>query len=204
MIEELRTLLAHLTARDELGRIGADVALFGEDVGLDSLTGMRLLQEVKDRYGVDVAAEDLNLDALASLGALAAFITIHRPDPMAGLSIMREIEAYTPKTLYLVDATYTDAPLLSDIDGLTRAARAAVDSAGGHVLSDNHVVFPNGAITLIMILAESHLSVHTWPEESRVAIDLFSCGMIDGRAVITELSAALAIPDPDIRAIDRG
>jgi acyl carrier protein len=43
-------------------------------VGLDSLTGTLLLREVRRRYGVDVAAEDLNLDALATLATLAAFI----------------------------------------------------------------------------------------------------------------------------------
>jgi len=48
--------------------------LFGDGVGLDSLTGTLLLREVHRRFGVDVAAEDLNLDALATLGALAAFI----------------------------------------------------------------------------------------------------------------------------------
>ena len=53
--------------------------LFGDGVGLDSLTGTLLLREVHRRFGVDVAAEDLNLDALATLGTLAAFITEHAP-----------------------------------------------------------------------------------------------------------------------------
>ena len=44
-------------------------------MGLDSLTGTLLLREVHRRFGVDVAAEDLNLDALATLGTLAAFIS---------------------------------------------------------------------------------------------------------------------------------
>ena len=48
--------------------------LFGAGVGLDSLTGTLLLREVHRRFGVDVADEDLNLDALATLGTLAAFI----------------------------------------------------------------------------------------------------------------------------------
>ena len=43
-------------------------------MGLDSLTGTLLLREVRHRYGVDVAGEDLNLDALASLATLADFI----------------------------------------------------------------------------------------------------------------------------------
>ena len=54
------------------GRGGAGAAEPG--AGLDSLSGVMLLREVHERFGVDVAAEDLNFDALATLGTLAAFI----------------------------------------------------------------------------------------------------------------------------------
>jgi acyl carrier protein len=74
VVGELREILAQATGREEL--LGADdqTPLFGAGVGLDSLSGVMLLREVHRRFGVDVAAEDLNLDALATLGTLAAFI----------------------------------------------------------------------------------------------------------------------------------
>jgi acyl carrier protein len=72
---ELRTMLADLTGRPEVAHIGPDTVLFGEGVGLDSLAGTMLLRQIERRYGVDVAAEDLNLDALETLGTLASFIT---------------------------------------------------------------------------------------------------------------------------------
>ena len=72
--DEIRGLLASLTGRAELASIPADAPLFGDAVGLDSLTGTLLLREIHRRYGVDVAAEDLNLDALATLGTLASFV----------------------------------------------------------------------------------------------------------------------------------
>lgn len=71
---ELRQMLAAITGRDDLLDIPAQTPLFGEGVGLDSLAGTLLLRQVHRRYGVDVAAEDLNLDALETLGTLAAFI----------------------------------------------------------------------------------------------------------------------------------
>jgi acyl carrier protein len=71
---ELRAILAEVTGRDELRDIPADTPLFGAGVGLDSLAGTLLLRQVKRRYGVDIAAEDLNLDALATLGTLADFV----------------------------------------------------------------------------------------------------------------------------------
>lgn len=72
---ELRELLAEVTGRAELRDIPATTLLLGGGVGLDSLGGTLLLRQVQRRYGVDVAAEDLNLDALETLGTLAAFIT---------------------------------------------------------------------------------------------------------------------------------
>jgi FkbH-like protein len=74
VIGELRQVLARITGRDELAALPAGTPLFGDAVALDSLTGTLLLREVQRRFGVDVAGTDLNLDALATLGTLAAFI----------------------------------------------------------------------------------------------------------------------------------
>jgi methoxymalonate biosynthesis protein len=74
VIAELRQMLARITGRDELAGLPAGTPLFGDAVALDSLTGTLLLREVQRRFGVDVAGTDLNLDALATLGTLAAFI----------------------------------------------------------------------------------------------------------------------------------
>jgi acyl carrier protein len=72
--DELRQLLASATGRPELAAVTPDTPLFGGGVGLDSLTGTLLLRQVRQRFGVDVAAEDLNLDALATLGTLTTFV----------------------------------------------------------------------------------------------------------------------------------
>ncbi len=72
--DEIRRILAVATGRPEMLDIPADMPLFGQAVALDSLTGTLLLREIRQRFGVDVAADDLNLDALATLGTLAAFV----------------------------------------------------------------------------------------------------------------------------------
>ncbi len=74
VLSQLRSILAGVTARPEVAAIAPETALFGPEVGLDSLTGTLLLVEVQQRFGVDVAAEDLNLDSLATLATLADFI----------------------------------------------------------------------------------------------------------------------------------
>jgi acyl carrier protein len=78
VLEEIREILADVTGRDELREIPAGTALFGSGAGLDSLTGALLLREVRRRLGVDVAAEDLSLESLASAGTLAAFVAARR------------------------------------------------------------------------------------------------------------------------------
>ena len=75
---EIRDILASATGRAELASLPAGVPLFGGAVALDSFTGTLLLREVHRRFGVDVAAEDLNLDALATLGTLASFVARRR------------------------------------------------------------------------------------------------------------------------------
>ena len=79
VVAELREILARATGRAELLGLSEQTPLFGAGVGLDSLTGTLLLREVHRRFSVDVAAEDLNLDALATLDTLATFITEHAP-----------------------------------------------------------------------------------------------------------------------------
>jgi S-adenosylmethionine decarboxylase len=113
-------------------------------------------------------------------------------------------EALTPKLLYAVDARLTRSSPVTDIGRLTSLTAAAVTAANGHVLDTSHVIFPNGAITLVLILAESHLSVHTWPEEDLIAIDLFSCGAIDGEAVISGLIRSLRLKAVSVRTLRRG
>ena len=117
---------------------------------------------------------------------------------------LRRQEAQAPKLLYAVDAGLTRSSPVADITRLTSLTAAAVAAGNGHVLDTSHVIFPNGAITLVLILAESHLSIHTWPEEDLIAIDLFSCGGIDGDAVISGLVRSLRLEGVSVRKLDRG
>lgn len=71
---EIRDILAELTGQRLAPDIAPDTPLLRDGVGLDSLGATLLLRRVLDRFGVDVADEDLNLDSLASIGTLANFV----------------------------------------------------------------------------------------------------------------------------------
>jgi S-adenosylmethionine decarboxylase len=117
---------------------------------------------------------------------------------------LRRQEARTPKMLYAVDATVTPSSPVADVTKLSEVATEAVRAGNGHVLEVSHVAFPNGAVTLVLILAESHLSIHTWPEEDLIAIDLFSCGAIDGEAVVARLVRSLQLANVTVQPVQRG
>jgi len=125
-------------------------------------------------------------------------------EPASRYTELRRQEAASPKALFAVDAVCGPDSAVHDLTELTAVAVAAVVAGAGHVLDASQVIFPNGAITLVLILAESHLSIHTWPEEDLIAIDLFSCGAIDGRAVIDELTGSLQLTEVTIRDVPRG
>jgi len=79
--DTLRRLLVSITGRAELAGLPLDAPLLRDGAGLDSLSGTLLLAEIRRRLGVDVAAEDLNLDCLATLRTLAEFVAARAAQP---------------------------------------------------------------------------------------------------------------------------
>lgn len=71
---EVRQILAELTGQPLPLTAPLGTPLLREGIGLDSLGATLLLSRVRDKFGVDVADEDLNLDSLASIGTLAGFV----------------------------------------------------------------------------------------------------------------------------------
>lgn len=66
---------------------------------------------------------------------------------------------------------------LDDVDVVEEALRKAAKLAGATLLNvDLHRFTPSGGITGVAVLAESHISIHTWPECAYAAIDVFMCG----------------------------
>ena len=69
---------------------------------------------------------------------------------------------------------------LTDVDAIEAILREAVAAAGANLLRiDLHSFASSGGVTGVAILAESHMSIHTWPETGYVAIDIFVCGACD-------------------------
>lgn len=70
-----------------------------------------------------------------------------------------------------------DARYLDDLGRMEATMREAVDVCGATLLHIHlHHFTPGNGISGVAVLAESHISVHTWPERSFAAFDIFMCG----------------------------
>lgn len=86
-----------------------------------------------------------------------------------------------------------DASHLDDLTIVTEALRGAVIAAKATLLKlDLHCFSPSGGITGVAVLAESHISIHTWPERAFAAIDVFMCGNADPHQAIQVLRNTFA------------
>lgn len=94
---------------------------------------------------------------------------------------------------------------LRDIDIIESAMREAAKRSGA-VLLDVHLhrFADNQGITGVALLAESHISVHTWPEHGYAAFDVFVCGDVQAKKAVDHLTAVFAPTRFDIKELDRG
>ena len=76
----------------------------------------------------------------------------------------------------LAELTDVDAQLLNDEPFLRTMLRQALTRAGATICDVvSHRFAPQG-VTVLALLAESHASVHTYPEIGAVFVDVFTCG----------------------------
>lgn len=71
----------------------------------------------------------------------------------------------------LWDAENLDRPDIGE-----EALIATVHATGGTLLDTRVIPFPNGGYSGVCIIAESHVTIHTWPEYRYAAVDMFTCG----------------------------
>ncbi len=98
-----------------------------------------------------------------------------------------------------------DAANLDDTDYCGQALRDAAEAAGATVLHAHmHHFIQGGGVSGFVLLAESHISIHTWPERAFVALDIFMCGACDPYAAVPILKKAFASPNIHLSEIKRG
>jgi len=84
---------------------------------------------------------------------------------------------------------------LDDIGHIDATLRRCVDASGATLLHIHlHRFEPSGGVSGVAVLAESHISIHSWPEHGYAALDVFMCGDTNPEASIDVMREAF-LPD---------
>lgn len=82
-----------------------------------------------------------------------------------------------PHGRHLLADLYGCAARLDDVAMIDGALRAAVEAARATLIDVRlHHFGPEQGVTGVALLAESHISIHSWPEDGYAALDFFLCG----------------------------
>ena len=105
---------------------------------------------------------------------------------------------------FLLELYRCDCEKLNDESFLRCTLNRAAKLANATVLNLMSYKFEPQGITAIALLAESHISIHTWPESNYSAVDIFTCG----QNMMPELASqyfieALKVKEHSLRVIDR-
>lgn len=108
------------------------------------------------------------------------------PPDTAGDYLVRTDGAVHAGTHLLVD--FWDSDHLDDIAVAEGALREAARACNATLLHIHvHPFARNGGVSGVAVLAESHISIHTWPEIGYAAFDVFMCGQCDPRNAVPVL-----------------
>lgn len=79
-------------------------------------------------------------------------------------------------THLLLELKDCDAASLNDVEYVRKSLMHAAESVGATIVGETFHEFSPYGVTGVVAIAESHLSIHTWPEHGYAAVDVFTCG----------------------------
>ena len=105
----------------------------------------------------------------------------------------------------LVELHGCKAELLNDPTALKQLLLEAVRRGQGTIVTDVFHTFNPHGVSGVIVIAESHVAIHTWPEHGYAAVDIFSCGTKLAHGVIRDwIAAGMGASDVESRELTRG
>lgn len=105
----------------------------------------------------------------------------------------------------IADLRGVAADLLADPEAIRKLLVDAATASGATVLTSNmHHFGPGQGVTGVVLLAESHMSIHTWPEHGYAALDIFVCGECEPRRALERVLEAFGQCECIDKVIVRG
>jgi len=108
-------------------------------------------------------------------------------------------------THLLVDLWSGNGEKMNNLEYLKRTMSGAAQVSGATVLKTVFQDFNPHGVSGVVVIAESHLTIHTWPEHGYAAVDIFTCGAkVDPWKAARFLKEELEAADMEIRDFQRG
>lgn len=105
----------------------------------------------------------------------------------------------------LFDLHDCDVSRLGDCKTVRAALLEAVRQSGGTIVAEVFHQFSPHGVSGVVVIAESHLTIHTWPERAFAAVDLFTCSAtLDHTLVGRHVAAALGSARVERKTFARG
>ena len=105
----------------------------------------------------------------------------------------------------IIEFFQCDRSILNELKTLENHLLAAVELSGATVIQPCFHQFSPHGITGVVVVAESHFAVHTWPEYGYCALDIFTCGdNVDGRKALNYLKENLRAANTSVMEVKRG
>lgn len=77
---------------------------------------------------------------------------------------------------YIVEASGCDPKVISSVEKVQQILVKAAEISGATVWSVSFSKFPPSGVSGVVVISESHISTHTWPEYAYGALDFYTCG----------------------------
>lgn len=108
-------------------------------------------------------------------------------------------------TQILLELVGAPHDLLDDVDFVREAMTDAARRAGLTVVGELFHRFNPQGVSGVVVIAESHIAIHTWPERGYASIDLYTCGEVDGGKLAADfLTEAFQAAHCSRRVLRRG
>lgn len=104
----------------------------------------------------------------------------------------------------LVEFTGCEAAALADLQLVTNAMLQAAEASGATIVTHSFHHFSPYGVSGAVIIAESHLAIHTWPEHGFAAVDFFTCGKVDMDCGLSVLKRAFGARAETRLELERG
>lgn len=105
----------------------------------------------------------------------------------------------------LLEMHECDPVRLRDTEALRPLVLEAIRASGGTVVTEIFHNFSPHGVSGVVVIAESHVAIHTWPEHGYAAVDIFSCSAkLDHQRIGELIAEAVASQRRSVRTVPRG